>query len=825
MTRRALYFLLMISLSGCAQEIGESEGIEPEGEGAFGIADASDAATDSNSYDGGVEEVDVSQVDPCLTLDCDDENSCTSNSCSKGACKTTVLSGTSCDDGDPCSVDNTCDFQGKCSPGVPLDCSDSSECTEEYCEPGVGCIAANMPNGFPCDDGNACSVGDECTLGVCTPGGELVCDDQNACTVLQGCDPLSGKCLFLDVPEGSACDDGNVCTLDDACVGGFCVPGLQEECDISGSCLQSVCNPKSGCMTFPLDGPCDDESPCTEGDTCSGGDCTGIQVSCDDDNPCTGDLCDMESGCAFNPLPGVCDDGSNCTQGDTCMEGACVAGEPVQCPAGPCEVTSCDPVSGDCIGVPSPDGTSCEDGNLCTEEDACFGGICGGIEVSCDDGEFCTTDTCDSGNGCEFTEESGALCTVEGVCGKGLCQEGTCVISEDELCDDENVCTTDFCNETLGCIFLTNPQTVCDDEVDCTFDTCLPDQGCLHSPVGSACDDGSPCVSFVCDVVEGCMAELQPNCCGNGLVEGTEICDDGNILPGDGCTPLCKGEFGSGYTDCISIKWAFPGAPSGIYSIDPDGDEGVLTPQKVWCEMNLDGGGWTLMAVVSDDGKPTWTGENFMLWQESTAIGAVTNLFSDYASVLRSVLLIEDLLFIHKPSGEWGAYRGIGNGLSPVTELFSPAAPPWCSGQIGSLSVPMTAGSLTANEGLCSTDLFLLQDSQGNTDECGQSQVAYGPAWWIAAEGEVCEENDPVSLLLSGLGMSPITPSEELQDLGFGGVLGLNQGNPEQGQNAMWVLIRSGLCGDGIVSGSETCDDGGLEPGDGCSELCTVEEP
>src|SRR5690606_4872698 len=32
-------------------------------------------------------------------------------------------------------------------------------------------------------------------------------------------------------------------------------------------------------------------------------------------------------------------------------------------------------------------------------------------------------------------------------------------------------------------------------------------------------------------------------------------------------------------------------------------------------------------------------------------------------------------------------------------------------------------------------------------------------------------------------------------------------------------------CGDRIVSGDETCDDGGTEDGDGCSATCTIELP
>src|SRR5262245_23977263 len=33
----------------------------------------------------------------------------------------------------------------------------------------------------------------------------------------------------------------------------------------------------------------------------------------------------------------------------------------------------------------------------------------------------------------------------------------------------------------------------------------------------------------------------------------------------------------------------------------------------------------------------------------------------------------------------------------------------------------------------------------------------------------------------------------------------------------------AGLCGDGKLAASESCDDGNLEDGDGCSATCTVE--
>src|SRR5689334_23220983 len=37
--------------------------------------------------------------------------------------------------------------------------------------------------------------------------------------------------------------------------------------------------------------------------------------------------------------------------------------------------------------------------------------------------------------------------------------------------------------------------------------------------------------------------------CGDGLVEGTEACDDGNLAPGDGCAATCTVETGYACAD------------------------------------------------------------------------------------------------------------------------------------------------------------------------------------------------------------------------------------------------------------------------------------
>lgn len=60
-----------------------------------------------------------------------------------------------------------------------------------------------------------------------------------------------------------------------------------------------------------------------------------------------------------------------------------------------------------------------------------------------------------------------------------------------------------------------------------------------------------------------------------------------------------------------------------------------------------------------------------------------------------------------------------------------------------------------------------------------------------------------------------------------GAVIGSGQGSlqvPAAGEAKVMVALGPPVtCGDGALSGRETCDDGGREAGDGCSVLCTVE--
>jgi hypothetical protein len=77
-----------------------------------------------------------------------------------------------CDDSDLCTTDTCIVATGACT-NVPVSCDDANVCTTDSCNPVDGaCI--NVDNADPCDDGMACTAGDVCAAGACTPGAAVV---------------------------------------------------------------------------------------------------------------------------------------------------------------------------------------------------------------------------------------------------------------------------------------------------------------------------------------------------------------------------------------------------------------------------------------------------------------------------------------------------------------------------------------------------------------------------------------------------------------------------------------------------------------------------
>ena len=525
-------------------------------------------------------------------LDCNDDNACTTDGCGIEGCTHTPNDAT-CDDSDPCTAFDVC-TGGECVSTAPLVCDDGNPCTQDLCDAVAGCLYE--PTDGPCDDQNACTTVDQCTEGSCVGAEPQDCNDENPCTD-DACDPAVG-CVHAGNAE--PCEDGDICTQGDACMGGECVGGASLSCDDGNPCTDDACDALTGCGHSPVAGACSDGNACTEGDACTEGVCTGATtLNCDDGNPCTDDTCDAETGCAYKNNQGSCDDGDACTVGTLCSGGACV-GNPIDCnddnactddscdsalgcqhanAMGPCDdgngCTDSDTcTNGVCKGVglqcddgnpctdDSCDGVdactytantkSCDDGNACTTEDRCEAEACSGKALVCNDGNPCTDDTCDMATGCKYTNnvvpcDDGNACTKSDVCEAGKCKSGAAL-----QCDDGNPCTNDSCNPATGCV-ATNNTTPCDDGSACTTGDACSGGACKGTAV--TCNDGNPCTTDTCAAATGCKytnntlpCDDSNKCtsgdtCGAGKCVGAAVsCNDGNACTNDSCDALvgCK---------------------------------------------------------------------------------------------------------------------------------------------------------------------------------------------------------------------------------------------------------------------------------------------
>ncbi|MFN2426118.1 MAG: dockerin type I domain-containing protein [Candidatus Binatia bacterium] len=487
-------------------------------------------AADGTSCDDGqfctVDDVCTAGSCAGVTNTCDDANDCTADTCNeqRNLCQhNDADDGTSCEDGSACTTGDTCD-NGECEGGEAVVCSDDNLCTTDTCDAATGeCVFSN--NTESCDDGLFCTAGDVCTDGACVGGTGNGCDDEDGCTV-DSCDEATDGCTYGPAEDGAVCDDGLFCTVDDVCTAGICSGATPNTCDDANDCTNDSCNEGSNsCKNTPANNgdPCDDGSFCTVDDTCQAGNCVAQPRVCEDDNSCTDDSCDEEGDlCAFVNNSAPCDDGLFCTTGDTCGGGTCSVFLPTCDDANACTTDACDEGADSCSNTNNSN--PCEDGLFCTVSDTCSGGTCGsGPARDCGDGNACTTDSCDEdADSCDNDNntnpcDDGLFCTESDVCAGGTCS-GSAVD-----CGDGNVCTDDVCDETANA--CTNPANTdpCDDGLFCTANDTCADGACVAGPVND-CDDGNGCTDDSCN-------EATDSC---DTVNNTDPCDDGVFCVVDG---------------------------------------------------------------------------------------------------------------------------------------------------------------------------------------------------------------------------------------------------------------------------------------------------
>jgi hypothetical protein len=371
----------------------------------------------------------------------------------------------SCNDGDLCTIDDSC-INGECfgfekicddvcleneacepttgeCRGTPVVCKEKQCYVTPDCRTDIGgCVYNELkPEGSSCDTGLTCTT-DSCVAGQCTSQ-PMVCPPQPCMSAL--CNPATDRCEYTPM----VCNDDNLCTTD-SCVAGQCVY-TTKDCNDNNACTTDTCV-AGQCVNTPK--VCNDNNACTT-DTCVAGQCVSTQKDCNDNNTCTTDTC-VAGQCVNTPK--VCNDNNACTT-DTCVAGQCVS-TPLDCNdnnlctadscvAGKCmhkmmnctrtgsnvcqfNNGTCNPTTGQCVYASKPNGTTCDDSNLCTTKDKCTSGQCGGTNTCCMNRTknkcgICVSDCCSEygkvlsffglrGYEYDVTEVSGSGCSGSTVC-------------------------------------------------------------------------------------------------------------------------------------------------------------------------------------------------------------------------------------------------------------------------------------------------------------------------------------------------------------------------------------------------------------------------
>jgi cysteine-rich repeat protein len=230
-----------------------------------------------------------------------------------------------------------------------------------------------------------------------------------------------------------------------------------------------------------------------------------------------------------------------------------------RCTAGNCKTlannTQCTN-SGACQGV-----CDLEDSQTCEAAYTCGNGVVENAEF-CDDGN-----SSDDGNGCSAQCLGNSLSSSE-------------CISNDAC---EGVCIERFC-ESEGLLFES-----CDlgDTQDCKAPYACAAIAECRLPVGEDCTTSDTCFG-VCDLATNGSHKCEAaNTCGNGALENSEGCDDGNADDdANGCTQSCKLEDGQ--------PCALVGDTGCVNTCLPTGECGAKVAQGQSCDSSGDCAGFNV---------------------------------------------------------------------------------------------------------------------------------------------------------------------------------------------------------------------------------------
>ncbi|MCG5055415.1 MAG: DUF4215 domain-containing protein [Myxococcales bacterium] len=423
--------------------------------------------------------------------------------------------------------------------------------------------------------------------------------------------------------------------------------------------------------------------------------------------------------------------------------------------------------------------------------------------VLCGDGLLSGAETCDdrntaSGDGCSAScdREPGFACATPGalctpVTSSSRCGDGA--INDSETCDDGATVSFDGCSGTCqreagwSCPLPGQPCTkdeLCGDgslgpNEECDDGDVAPGDGCTglcrREPFFSCPTPGMPCLSTIV--------------CGDRLVVGDEACDDGNTLPADGCSPDCKSSE-PGFTCPVALGVGGPCVPVPSQRCG----DGRLSYGE-FCDDGNDLSGDGCSASCREE--PGFT---------CNAPGTRCQLTEWCGDGKLSLARAEECDDMNTVSGD-------GCTADCIKEANFVCPQP---GQLCSSTIRCGDGRLGGSE-TC--------DDGNDVANDGCSATCQVESGWSCPAGSTCRAQRCGDSLVAG--------AEQCDDGDADGGDGCSAACklelPSDEEDAGWVCPAPGLpcqrtvCGNGTQEGSEQCDDGNNDSGDGCSPFCRKE--